>query len=323
MRPRRWRRRVGLGVIAVLIGGVVAGLALADAGTPPSSGYVSMSAVSILSNASVGAGGSVSRTALGGSTTVPSIATAVRLSVTAGGAQAGKLKIYPAGDPTAGGAANVSWKAGGSTTATVREDVGTNDQVTFNNTSASSATVTATITGYSTQITATNIAPDGGASGQVLTNLGTRTGWHTAGQSYEQAAGFDIVRLSSSAATTVASVTVPAGSYLVTFTSTTSDAVSTSPNDFRCDLLSPSGTTDAQMFGMNDTTVPQSTVSGQGLISTATGGTIAVQCVDSFSNIQVTYPVLVATTEGTVSGFVGTAPARALPNRPSVSPPAR
>jgi hypothetical protein len=92
-RPRRWRGRVGVGVIVLVIGGVVAGLALADAGTPPSNGYVSMTAVTMLNNVSVAASGSVSPVALGGSTTVPTNATAVKLTVTVGGPQAGKLKI--------------------------------------------------------------------------------------------------------------------------------------------------------------------------------------------------------------------------------------
>jgi hypothetical protein len=317
-RPRRWGRRAGLGVIVVAIGGVVAGLALADAGTPPSGGYVAMTAVTILNNVSVGSGGSVSPPALGASTSVPTNATEVRINVTVGGPQAGKLKIYPAGDPAAGSATSVSWKAGSSNTATVREDVGTNNQVTFNNTSASPATVTATINGYSTQITATNIASDGGTSGQVLTNLGTKTGWAPAGQAYEQANGFNILTLTNAGVTTVASVTVPAGAYLVTFTSTTSDIQSTTPNDFRCDLDSPAGNIAAQFFGSNDTAIPQSSVSGQGLISTATGGTISVQCVDTNAHIQMTYPVLIATAEGTVSGFVTSAPAAPARSQPSV-----
>jgi len=74
----------------------------------------------------------------------------------------------------------------------------------------------------------------------------------------------------------------------------------------------------AQFYGTNDSNVPQSTVSGQNLVSTATGGTISVKCFDSNSQIQVTYPVLIATAEGTVTGFTGSASARAAAARPSV-----
>lgn len=185
-------RTVGLITLGVMIGVVITGIAAADSGTPAATGYVPIVAVKVLSGASVGAGKSVSPVATGGSSTVPTNASAVQMVVKAGGAKSGSLKIYPAGDPTAGGATSLSWSAGGSVTATVNESIGTKDQITFANPSAGPATVTATLEGYSTQTTATNIAADGGVAGQVLTNTGSGAAWAAAGGPPTGPAGGDL-----------------------------------------------------------------------------------------------------------------------------------
>jgi hypothetical protein len=169
---------VGLIVAASAITAVITGIAIADAGSPPSAGYIPLTPVhKILSSASIGANATTSPIAIGGSTTVPSNATAVQMTVTVNDTRAGSLHIFPAGDPTAGGATAVSFLANTATTETVTETVGKSSEISFQNTAASTATVTVTLIGYSTQITASNISPDGGTAGQVLTNSGTGVSW--------------------------------------------------------------------------------------------------------------------------------------------------
>jgi hypothetical protein len=164
---------------AAAIGAVAAGIAVADAGSPPAAGYVSVSPAVKIFGGSLATGKSVSVVAIGGSSTVPTNATAVQLSVTVSAAGSGAINIAPAGDPTAGGATSVFYS--GSTTQTVHETVGTKDQITFHNSGSGTATVTVKVTGYSTQLAASNIAPDGGSAGQVLTNTGTGAAWRTTG----------------------------------------------------------------------------------------------------------------------------------------------
>jgi hypothetical protein len=155
---------------------VATGIAIADAGSPPAAGYVSIAPAKIL-GASIGANKTISAVAIGGSTPAPTDATAVKLTVTIKDAQGGRMLIYPAGDPTAPGAASVPFAGGSTTTATVQETVGIKNGIAFQNASSSTATVTAALIGYSTQITASNIAADGGVSGQVLTNNGNGVAW--------------------------------------------------------------------------------------------------------------------------------------------------
>jgi len=180
----RLRRQAILVVSGVAVGAMVTGgsFALADAGSPPTAGYVSMTAVKIANAVSVGAGKTISPLAMGGATTVPTNATAVRLTVTAHSTKPGTLEVFPAGDPTAAGA--TSFAIGStSTTKTINETVGTKDQISFHNTSAAAAVVTASITGYSTQTTASNVAADGAAPGQVLAINGSGgVSWITPGK---------------------------------------------------------------------------------------------------------------------------------------------
>lgn len=129
----------------------------------------------------IGGGKTVSAIAIGGATTVPTNATAVKMSVTVKSTAAGVLIVYPTGDQTAPGSQNVFYGAG-TTNVKIQGTVGVKDEITFHNGSLASATVTVTDVGYSTQLTATNIAPDGGSPGQVLTNTGGGTAWSNSGQ---------------------------------------------------------------------------------------------------------------------------------------------
>jgi hypothetical protein len=115
---------------------------------------------------------------LGGPTRVPTDATTVRLRVKAGGKAAGTMTFYPAGDAAGGPGQSLSWSAGGTSTATIEENVGLADDLTFKN-GASASISTASITGYSTQITDADVAPADGSDGQVLTNTGSGAKWET------------------------------------------------------------------------------------------------------------------------------------------------
>jgi hypothetical protein len=163
----------------IVIGAVVTGIAVGDAGTPPAGGYVVLTPAHKILNGTIGANASNSELAIGGATTVPTNATAVQLTIAVNDTKAGTLQIFPAGDQSAGGAATVSFPAGTTATQTVTETPGLSSKITFHNTSAATATVTATITGYSTQVTASNIASDGGRAGQVLSNTGSGAAWQT------------------------------------------------------------------------------------------------------------------------------------------------
>jgi hypothetical protein len=179
-----------LGATAAIVAGLP-GIAAADSGSPPAGGYVDISPATKVFAGSVGAGKTVNAVAFGGATTVPTNATAVRIGLTIKSAQAGSLVIYPAGDPTAPDAQNVSYPAGTIATSIVVTG-GIKDDITIHNTGSASATVTATATGYSTQLTATNIAPDGGTAGQVLTNTGSGTAWQAVSGGPTGPAGGDL-----------------------------------------------------------------------------------------------------------------------------------
>jgi hypothetical protein len=156
---------------------VMPGLAAADSGSPPAGGYVPVTPATKVFGGSIGADKTVSAIAAGGATTLPTNATAVQLHLTIKSSGAGGLIVYPAGDPTAPDSQNVSY--GLSTSAVIQTTVGAKDEVAIHNAGSLAATVTATDIGYSTQLTATNIAPDAGSAGQVLTDTGTGAAWQT------------------------------------------------------------------------------------------------------------------------------------------------
>jgi hypothetical protein len=301
-------RPVGLIVSAAAIAAVITGIALADAGSPPGSGYVTVSPAHRILSGTVGAGATLSEVAVGGSTTVPTNATAVQMTVTAKDTKAGSVQIFPAGDPTAGGATSVTFAAGTTATATVNETVGASSKISFKNTAAATVTVTATITGYSTQLTAANIAPDGGSSGQVLTNTGTGASWQNLpqtkafAQSQTELSGG--VLLSNTSPTSVATVVVPAGSYVVTFTGTVFNGNDNSSDFFVCHLVAPSGNNVSSFDGSGEIS-QESTVSNQVLLRTSGGGTIAAKCQDTTAHTDIGQTSLIAMPVDSVSGYVG------------------
>jgi hypothetical protein len=119
---------------------------------------------------------------IGSSTTVPSDATTVQLNVAAKGTKGGVIAVYPAGNPAGGSGQSLAYAAGSVlASTTVEENAGQAGELTFANSGVASATVTASVTGYSTQVTAGDINGVGGTAGQALTNTGSGAAWGPAG----------------------------------------------------------------------------------------------------------------------------------------------
>jgi len=171
----------------------------------------------VLTNTSIGANLTRLVIVSGGSTTVPTNATTIQMTVTAKGSKAGTLSFYPNGNPSGTSGQTLSWAAGGTTTGTITTDIGQTNQVAFKNASAASTVVTATVTGYSTEVSAGDISGLGGTAGQTLVNNGAGGAvWKAPGRawSWQNVLNYPL----GSGYTSVAYVTVPAGSYLVSFT---------------------------------------------------------------------------------------------------------
>lgn len=172
-RRRLVRRPLALVATAVLGVGAIAGVAGATGSTTEVSFVALSPARTVLSNASIAANKTNSPVVIGSTTTVPSNATAVQLTVTAKGASSGTLAFYPALNPSGGSGQSLHYPGSNLVaTTTIQENVGQAGELTFFNNGAGSATVTAKITGYSTQVTAGDINGVGGTSGQLLTNDG-------------------------------------------------------------------------------------------------------------------------------------------------------
>ncbi|HEX3334105.1 MAG TPA: hypothetical protein VHS57_07170 [Acidimicrobiales bacterium] len=120
--------------------------------------------------------GTLSAVVIGGTTGIPTNATTVELNVTAGGTTAGVLNVYPTGNVAGGSGQSLSWSGGTTNTQTIQENVGLKDELTFALTGAT-AKLTATITGYSTQVTDGDVSGLDGTSGQVLTDNGSGAAW--------------------------------------------------------------------------------------------------------------------------------------------------
>jgi hypothetical protein len=212
-----------------------------------------------------------------------------------------------------------------------KQSPGLASKVSFKNNGTATATVTVTITGYSTQTTASNVSGSGGtagqvltdtgngaawqnlppadaahfsgaggAAGQVLTNTGSGATWSPATRAYGTANNFTSNALSNSAYHTVASVTVPAGAYHVTFNATLSGS-SASQDYTGCYLNTPT-TTASEVFGSVSSANSQNVISMQSLVNLSSGGTVGVQCIDSLGAATVYYPTLVAVSVGSVTG---------------------
>jgi hypothetical protein len=262
----------------------------------------------VLSGATIHANSSASPVVSGGSTTVPTNATTVRVTVLAKGAAAGVLSFYPYGNPSGGSGQTLAYPAGSvAVTGTIQENIGQSNKLTFANAGAGSVVVTATLTGYSTQVTAGDINGTGGTAGQVLTNNGTGgASWESAGAAYGGRSGDAMANPNG---VQVASVTVPAGSYTVSFTAGGQDLAATVEEHAACYLLSPDGgISNAISVGLValSASATQESIAASGLLTTS-GGTVIVTCYASTTHIDIRNPSLILTMEGTVSGSVANA----------------
>ncbi|MGN6723932.1 MAG: hypothetical protein ACTHJM_15085 [Marmoricola sp.] len=304
---RSWRRPLALASIAVLIVGTLAGVAGAI-GTTTDVAFLSLSpAHAVLTNTTIAAHKTSSPVVIGGTTTVPSNATTVELTVTAKGPSVGTLEFYPAQNPSGGSGQALPYPGSNVVaSATIEENVGQSGELTILNNGIGSAVVTAKIIGYSTQVTAGDINSVGGSNGQVLTSDGTGdASWTTQGQAFSSTSGFASVPHVSLA--TVDSVVVPPGTYNVIDTYSGYSSVA---SDFlQCWIVLPDGHRSQESLG------PLSQAYGstyygagtaEGLITTSVSEQVSFEC-DSFANpagATVVNETLTATQVGSASGAV-------------------
>jgi hypothetical protein len=305
---RRFRNVSCLVVVGAMVGALVVGIAGAETGTPPGASYTSLpKPVSVEKAASVAAGKSVSPVIIGGTTGVPSDATAVEVNVTVTGA----ISLYPAGDPTATDAGEV---ANGSQT--IQVTPGLKGELTFMNTGSSTAKVTALIEGYTNQITASQVALDGGQSGDVLTNNGgIGAQWEPVPTAPAPGAysSDDVLTNAFPAANSTYGVAHLVGegqssvTYFATFTAQLQDTTDVSPAQVKCWF-----TDDRLSEQYNPVTVtldsanPDVSIATQGLITDPNGDGIYVAC-SATTAFTVSVPTVSLTliVEGSPNGNIG------------------
>jgi hypothetical protein len=274
---RRWQlAALGTGTAAAL----VAGSAVAT--TPGSSTDVTFVAVNhrVLNAASVGVGRSTSPVVIGGSTTVPTDATTVRLLISVKSIGSGHLTIYPAGNPAGASGDTVTWagtKGGGGQ---IAENIGTSNQVTFVNNSTASIALTVTITGYSTQVSAGDISGQGGSAGQVLTNDGAGgASWQTPGTAYEGAPGATTIQTTQQPGYTEI-LGLPAGHYLVQVNGTV-EVLNGASSTAHCELVDvESGAIIDTAWASVAAATPDASIGMQTVAtSTSDGGGVGLRCI--------------------------------------------
>jgi hypothetical protein len=246
--PPRTRRRLRtpmvIAGVAVLSFGTWAGIAAATGSTTSVSFIALTTPKAVLSNTAIATHKSSSPVVIGGTTTVPSNATTVQVKVSAKGTAAGTLNFYPAGNPSGASGQTLAYTTATTpATTTIEENVGQSGELTIYNSGSGSATVTATIIGYSTQVTAGDISGLDGTSGQVLTNNGS------GGASWQSPSGGGAATGSlqgnvavSASGVTVDKISLPAGSFHVV---STYDAYASAPAFVDCEIVSP-GLSEAQ-----------------------------------------------------------------------------
>ncbi|MGN6723933.1 MAG: hypothetical protein ACTHJM_15090 [Marmoricola sp.] len=271
---RRWRRPLGLAAIAALVVGMLAGVAGASGSTTSATIVPLAPAKKVTSNVTIAAHKSYSVVVIGGTTTVPSNATTVALSVTAKGAAGGVVDLFPTQD-SAAQQETVAYPAGpGSATVATASNPGQSGEVTFYNNGTGSVLLNATLTGYSTQVTAGDISAADGSAGQVLTADGNGgAAWQPVAPSFGGGGQRTLDQLNSSSPTTIASVNVPAGTYAVNAAAMAYSGNGQSITAY-CQLMSPEG---AAVQVVYVTTTADASIANTGIITT-TGGDILEQC---------------------------------------------
>jgi hypothetical protein len=145
------RTRTAKSLLAVVTVAAVAmlagGSAQADGGLPD--GFVGLATpFKLATNQTMAAHAVLDKVATGGTTTVPTYASSVYLTLSVkSGKAAGNLLVYPTGNPD--GVVDLSWSAGQTAGATAVVQVGLKNSVRFENQSTGSVVITSTIAGYS------------------------------------------------------------------------------------------------------------------------------------------------------------------------------
>jgi hypothetical protein len=267
-----------IALVAALGAGLTEAANASGGGSTTNVSFVSLSTPhKLLTNKAFTANASDSVVVIGGTTTVPSNATTVQLSVEAGGTTAGTLNFNPTGNLAGGSGQSLSWSAGGSDTQSIEENVGLSDELTFA-LSGGAAKVSATIIGYSTQVTDGDISPADGTTGQVLTNNGDGATWQDPGGGPgfggQSTSSFPV---NSSGLTEVALVNVPAGAYDLSFTGDAYDYGS-NPDNVECYVYSPSG--DVIAYAGTSLVAGGDNELATAVVDSTSGGTFNVSCFD-------------------------------------------
>ena len=298
-----WRRRAlfagALAIAVAATAGATGALAGGGGQNTTSVAFVNLTvAKKVLNNASIAANKTVSATVIGGSTTVPTDATTVQLTVTASGTANGILNFYPAGNVGGGSGQFITWTAGHSGSGIIQENPGQVGQLTFYNVSNAAAHVTATITGYSTQVTAGDINGSGGSAGQALINNGDGTaGWGSAAPGSYTHISLPTTHFTGLNFVQVAAVTVPAGDYNVTYTGVVTNS-GASPDTIYCYINGVAPVDVGQI--VEKTVVPANSsneIVAQAVTKAATAGSITVTCADDNGTSSVgvlEFPILTA-----------------------------
>ena len=322
----RTRTRRGCGVLGVVgLGvGVTAAMASASASGPanatPAASASLASPHALFTGRSFAANSSAAVVVIGASTTVPTDATTVVIKITAGGPAAGSITVYPTGNPATVNP-SVSWTSGGTSTITLTEHVGASNEVTFAN-HLGTAKASASLLGYSTDVTETDVSATGGTAGQVLTNIGSGARWETpaapsannfdgsggsVGDSLVNAGGgaswqpvahaYDSQPpqpfvVTSTGTYQVSEVPVPHGDYAVTATFEVQSPV---VDEVECAIVTSPG-------GHRSVPTDVTTVAGSGrtfgmvqVLQATSGGPIDLDCHDSVGNAVITNETMIAT----------------------------
>jgi hypothetical protein len=278
----RWyqgRRAKTVGVIAVLVGGSLIGVAGAAPGGSADVTFIPLFPPKKILSASIASHTIKSPVVIGGSTTVPSDATSVALTITIKSANGGLLSVYPAGNSGSTSEDIIPFD-GGNAVNTVHstQNVGTKNEITLANNGTATATVTVTITGYSTQLTAAGISGTGGSQGDVLTNNGAGgTSWQKAGQLYVARSDF-VVLATNSHVSTFMSVNVPAGLYFVSAFGEASSNSQTGTAAVTCELILPNGNFTSFTSVVTPPVFDNATFQLQAAVQIDIAGTLSVQC---------------------------------------------
>jgi len=293
---RRGRRPA---VVAAAVATVAAAVGALLVGVPSAqASIVAIAPKVIASNVAMSGHDILALVVSGGSTTVPTDATRVQFAVSVTGATANGTV---SSNPTAtypGSGDLVHYSSSGTGSGTIVERVGLSNQVTFHNNGANAITITIKITGYSTEVRASDVSGAGGSPGQVLTNTGAGAAWQTVSKTYTGYA--DGVTAQGLSFVETASVTVPAGTYVVTGRTVPHNFDSTN-QPTRCDIQSSDGQ-DVDDSYMGVDAGADGEIVNLATITIATNGTtVDLQCITNATSMLYQRSRIVATLVGAVN----------------------